>query len=111
MSAMEMFETALGRLVPAHEVQTVLEDAVLRILFDYRMSPQNPNNVPMKLSEIARAVPAEPQLVTAALDAMREQAQPLVEEAGPFQQEPTFRITGSGVRFVRNMPQGVPSLP
>ncbi len=67
---MQMFETALGRLVPAHEAQTVLEDAVLRLLFDYRMNPQNPNNVPMKLSEIVRAVSADEPLVAAALDAI-----------------------------------------
>jgi hypothetical protein len=45
---MEMYETALGRLVPTNEAQTVLEDAILRLLYDYRLSPQNPSNVPMK---------------------------------------------------------------
>jgi hypothetical protein len=105
-----MFETALGRLVPAHEAQTVLEDAVLGLLFDYRMNSQNPNNVPMKLSDIVRAVSADEALVVAALDAMKEASPPLVEETPPFQAERAFRITGSGVRFVRNMPQGLASI-
>ncbi len=107
---MQMFETALGRLVPAHEAQTVLEDAVLRLLFDYRMNPQNPNNVPMKLSEIVRAVSADEPLVAAALDAMKGISPPLVEEMAAWQAERAFRITGSGVRFVRNMPQGLASV-
>lgn len=107
---MEMYETVLGRLVPTHELQTVLEDAVLWLLFEYRMSPQNPNNVPMKVSNIMRAVSSEAPLVIAALDALREGTPPLVEESEQIQQERTFRITGSGVRFVRNMPQGLASV-
>jgi hypothetical protein len=107
---MQMFETALGRLVPAHEAQTVLEDAVLGLLFDYRMNAQNPNNVPIRLSDIVRAVSADEALVVAALDAMKEAAPPFVEETPPFQAERAFRITGSGVRFVRNMPQGLASI-
>ncbi len=110
LSTMQMFETALGRLVPAHEAQTVLEDAVLRLLFDYRMNPQNPNNVPMKLSEIVRAVSADEPLVVAALDAMKEISPPLVEEMPLWQAERAFRITGRGVREVRNMPQGLASI-
>ena len=106
---MEMFETALGRLVPTHEAQTVLEDAILRLLFDYRLNPQNPNNFPMKLSDIVRAVSADEALVVAALDALKETPPPLVEERDRYQQERTFNITGSGVRFVRNMPQGLAS--
>jgi hypothetical protein len=104
---MEMFETALGRLVPTSEGQTVLEDAILKLLFDYRMNPQNPSNTPMKLSAIVRTVTVEDALVVAALDALKEERPPLVEEGPLFQQERTFRITGSGVRFVRNLPQGV----
>jgi hypothetical protein len=104
---MEMFETALGRLVPVHEVQTVLEDAILRLLFEYRLNPQNPNNVPMKLSDIVYAVSSAESLVVAALDALKEQKPALVEERGIFQQERTFSISGNGVRFVRNMPQGL----
>jgi 3-hydroxyacyl-CoA dehydrogenase len=107
---MEISETALGRLVPIHEGQTFLEDSVLKVLFEYRMSPHNPNNVPMKLSDIVRSVASEDQLVAAALDALKEQAPPLVEERESFQQNRTFRITGSGVGFVRNMPQGVASV-
>ncbi len=104
-----MFETALGRLVPTNEVQTVLEDAILRLLFDYRMNPQNPTNVPMKLSDIVHAVSSEQALVVAALDALKEAQPPQVEECPLFQQQRTFRITGTGVRFVRNMPQGLAS--
>lgn len=97
--------TPLGRLIPAHEVQTILQDQILRLLFDYRLNPQNRNNVPMKLSDIARGVNADEKLVTAALDALWELSPSLIERCGEFQQESTYRITGSGVGFVRNMPQ------
>lgn len=107
---MEMFETALGRLVPTNEVQTVLEDSILRVLFEYRMNPQNPNNVPMKLANIVRGVNSNAAMVLAALDALRETQPPLVEEGPLFQQERTFRISGTGVRFVRNIPQGLASV-
>lgn len=104
-------ETALGRLVPDHEVQTILEDQILLLLFDYRLNPQNRNNLPMKLSNIARAVSTDQTLVVAALDALREMVPPLVEEREMYQQEKTYRITGTGVRFVRNMPQGLARVP
>jgi hypothetical protein len=105
-----MYTTALGRLVPTSELQTVLEDSIVKLLFDYRMSPQNPSNVPMKLSDIARAVSADTALVVAALDGLRENSPPLVEEREVFQGERTYSLTGTGVRFVRNMPQGLYSL-
>jgi hypothetical protein len=92
------------------DVQTVLEDSILRLLFEYRLNPQNPENAPMKLSRIAHAVSADPQLVAAALDALKEDNPPLVEEREQFQQERTFRISGIGVRFVRNMRQGLASI-
>jgi hypothetical protein len=63
----------------------------------------------MKLSDIVRAVSSQDSLVVAALDALKENAPPLVEEREVFQQERTFSITESGVRFVRNMPQGIAS--
>lgn len=107
---MEMFETALGRLVPIHDLQTVLEDAILRVLFEYRMNPQNPKNAPMKLGNIVRAVSQDEALVIAALDGLRENNPPLIEERERFQQDRTFSITGTGVRFVRNMPQGLASV-
>ena len=107
---MDVIETALGRLVPAYEAQTVLEDAVLSLLYGYRMSPQNPKDVPMKLSDIARGVSEDPALVLAALDALKERVPPLVTERERVQQERTFSITGTGVGFVRNMQQGISSL-
>jgi hypothetical protein len=107
---MQMFETALGRLVPINEVQTVLEDAVLRLLFDYYLNPQNPNNVAMKLSDIVRAVSDDQKLVLAALDALAKDTPGKVEEGPQFQGERTFRITGHGVRFVRNMAMGLASI-
>ncbi|NJM10390.1 MAG: hypothetical protein HC883_05935 [Bdellovibrionaceae bacterium] len=99
---MQEVKTALGRWIPSHEVQTVLEDNILRVLFDYRMNPQNPNNVPMKISEIARAVSTEEKLVVAALEALKMDQN--VEEKEEFQQERTFGISGYGIRFVRNIP-------
>ena len=108
---MEIFETALGRYIPAHEVQTILEDAIVEFLFRFRMNPQNPNNIPLPLSAISRAVSSDPALALAALDALMELAPPLVEEGVLHQGERTFRLTGTGVRFVRNMPQSMVSLP
>jgi hypothetical protein len=108
---MDIVTTALGRFVGAHESQTVLEDAILALLFDYRMNPQNPNNVPMKLSDIVRAVASDGPLVQVAIDALREEIPPLVEEREKFQGERSFSITGTGARFVRNMPQGMDSIP
>ena len=64
----------------------------------------------MKLSEIARPVASDASLVLAALDALKEVSPPLIEEGLEVQQERTFRITGMGVRFVRNMPQDLDSL-
>ena len=107
---MQMVETSLGRLVPNNETQTVLEDAILDLLFSYRMSAQNPNNVPMKLPDIARAVSADEKLVVAALEALMERNPPLVQERDGFQQQRTFSLTGTGVGFVRNMPQGLSSV-
>jgi hypothetical protein len=82
---MQQTKTALGRWVSSNEFQTVLEDGILRVLFDYRMSPQNPKNVPMKISEIVRAVSSDQKLVEAALDALVENQPPLVEEREKFQ--------------------------
>ncbi len=101
-----MFQTAIGRLVPTNELQTVLEDAILSLLFDFRMHPQNPDNVPMKLERIVHAVTSKDQLVLAALDALKEQSPPLVEEYPLKDGQRAFRITGTGVRFVQNVPQG-----
>ena len=108
---MEIFQTALGRFVPAHEAQTILEDAILDFLFIFRMNLQNPNNVPLPVSVISRAVSSDPGLALAALDALKESVPPLVEEGTVHQGERTFRVSGTGVRFVRNMPQGMDSLP
>jgi hypothetical protein len=105
---MQMIETKLGRLIPANESQTALEDEILLCLFLYRMSDDNPNNSPMSLKNISSTV-LRP-LVIAALDALKEQNPPLVEECELFQGERTFRCTGTGARFVRNMPQGMQSL-
>jgi hypothetical protein len=103
---MDLVQTALGRYVPDDEAQTLLEDDILALLYGFRMNPQNPKNVPMKLSDIVRAVMTDEALVIAALDALKEAIPPRVEELSPFQGERTFRISGSGVGFVRNMPQG-----
>lgn len=105
---MDVQETALGRLVSVHQVQTILEDEVLSVLFDYRMNAQNPNNAPMKLGDLVRAVNGDEKLVTAALDALA--AERYVEARGHFQNERSFSITGLGVRFVRDMPQGIESV-
>ena len=107
---MQMFRTALGRLVPVHEAQTVLEDQILDLLFSFRMNPLNPGNAPMKVSEIVQAVSAPEVLVTAAIDALLEAQPPLLSSPGLASGERAFYITGTGVRFVRNMPQDLASV-
>lgn len=108
---MQMVETALGRLVPVNEADTYLEDAILRLLFEYRVSPGNPGNAPLTLSEISRSVVADRVLVLAALDALRGLVPPLVEQRDDLRGEKTFGITPSGVRFVRNLPQASSGFP
>ena len=112
---MELFETAIGRLVPVDRPQLVLQDSILRLLYEFRLHPQNPNNVPMGLSSIVHAVVADRNLVLAALDALKEESPPKVKEHEPTREqipggslpaERAFSITGAGVRFVRDMPQG-----
>jgi hypothetical protein len=106
---MDVHETALGRIVPAYQTQTILEDQILSVLFDYRMSKQNPANAPMKLSNIARSAATDEKLVIAALEALVQEKK--VEERESFQGERAFSMTGLGVRFVRDMPQGIDSVP
>ena len=107
---MEVVTIVLGRFIPAHQAQAVRDDAVLDLLFRYRINPQNQDNAPMKVPEIARPVASDPSLVLAALDALKEVSPPLIEEGLEVQHERTFRITGMGVRFVPDIHQDMGSL-
>ena len=51
---MEVVTTVLGRFIPAHQAQAVRDDAVLDLLFRYRINPQNQDNAPMKVPEIGK---------------------------------------------------------
>ncbi len=101
--------TALGRLVPEYEAGTVFQDLVLKVLFDFRMSRFNSNNVPMPLSALAKATRADPREVKAIADSLVEGSQPLLERMS-FQGEDAYRMTGRGVVFVQNVPQGLASV-
>jgi len=97
--------TALGRMVPASELGTVLEDLVLKVLHDFRMSPFNRSNAPLDETGLADAANLSPQQATALAESLARKG--LVEQAGT--RPPAFRISGSGVVFVMNLPQGIPS--
>ena len=97
-----MYETALGRLVPANEPRAVLEDSSLRLLFNLRRNPQNPNNVHMRLATIADAVTTDSRFVVGALGLMAL-SPAFVEEGPTVQQDRTFRMSEAGARFVRNL--------
>jgi hypothetical protein len=99
--------TALGRMVPEHEQGTAFQDLVLKILFDYRMSPFNSANTPMPLSSLAKTARADPGQVRTVAVSLAALAPPLVERL--TLQGEAFRITGSGVVFVQNVPQGLAS--
>jgi hypothetical protein len=95
-------------MVPEHEAGTVLQDLVLKILFDYRMSPFNSGRVPMTLSSVAKAARVGAKTIGAVADSLAELSPPLVEIL-EFQGEPAYRLSGSGVVFVQNVPQGLAS--
>ncbi len=93
--------TALGRMVPESDAGTALQDLILKLLYDYRMSPFNAGNVPLKLSAIVEAARVETKLIHAIADSLTEGSTPLVEKQ-QFQGEDAYRITGNGVVFVQN---------
>jgi len=97
--------TALGRMVPENEFGTDLQDLVLKLLFDYRMSPFNSSNAPMPLSSLAGAARVDPKRVEVIAQSLRELSPPLVERV-EFQGG-AYRITGQGVLFVQNASQGL----
>ena len=98
--------TALGRMVPQDQVGTVLEDLVLKVLFDYRMSPFNASNSPMPLSALAKSTGIDPKLAAAYAESLS--ASGLVEKyPQKFMGSDAFRITGKGVVEVQNVPQGL----
>ena len=97
--------TALGRMVPENEFGTDLQDLILKLLFDYRMSPFNSSNAPMPLSSLAGAARVDPKRVEVIAESLRELSPPLVERV-EFQGG-AYRITGQGVLFVQNASQGL----
>ena len=92
--------TALGRTVPAHEGGAAFQDLVLKLLFDYWMSPFNSGKAPMPLPSLAKAARADAKEVQAVADSLAEISPPLVEKVD-FQGG-AYRITSSGVVFAQN---------
>ena len=92
-------------MVPENEVGTDLQDLILKVLFDYRMSPFNSSNTPMPLSSLAGAARVDPKRVEVIADSLRDLSPPLVEKVA-FQGV-AYRITGQGVLFVQNASQGL----
>ena len=79
------------------------EDAILRMLFSYWRSQHNPDNVPMKLSDIVHTMVSEEAAVIATLDALEEERLVQVEGSAASVRERSFRITRSGVRLMQCM--------
>ena len=77
-----------------------IERDVLEVLLDKRMQKDNRGNKPLKVSEAARLSELSQDQVIAIFEAMKDLG--LVEECGKYEGERTFRITGTGVREVRN---------
>jgi len=103
---MYFLTTALGRTVPEGQIGTVLEDLILKVLFDYRMSPFNASNTPMALSALAKAAMIDEKLALAFAEALSQKG--LVEKhPQKLMGKDAFRISGTGVVEVHNVPQGV----
>lgn len=102
---MLMTETALGRLVSQTEMNTVVEDAIARLLFEFKQNPQNREDGFLPVQLIANAIGEELHWVEPALDRMK--ARKLVEQS-PI--ERAFRMTPGGVAFVYGMPRGLRSI-
>lgn len=103
---MLMTETALGRLVFQTDMNTVVEDAIARLLFEFKQNPQNREDGFLPVQLIANAIGEELRWVEPALERMK--ARVLVEEQGPSLR--TFRMTSEGVAFVYGMPRGLRSI-
>jgi len=88
--------TALGRQVPVENEGTVLEDLVLKILYDYSRSPFNPNNEPISPARLSKASRLSEQ------DAM-DVAESLVVDGLVEKSGPGYRISGNGVVLVMNL--------
>ena len=85
-----------------NKLEADIERDVLEVLFDYRMRPDNKENRALRLSDIALFT----QVVEEELIRILEGLDKLVEECEQRDGERTFRISGTGVREVRNEPSG-----
>lgn len=102
---MLMTETALGRLVSQTEINTVVEDAIARLLFEFKQNPQNREDGFMPVQLIANAIGEELRWVEPALERMK--ARVLVEQSPLVR---AFRMTPEGVAFVYGMARGLRSI-
>jgi predicted transcriptional regulator len=108
--AMIFVTTALGRMVPQDQLKTVIEDLVLKALFDYCMNPFNASNSPMPLAALAKSAGIDGNLAAAYAEALSGKG--LVEKhPAQIKSADAFRITGKGVVEVQNVPQGLMSAP
>lgn len=87
-----MTETALERLVSQTEINTVVEDAIARLLFEFKQNPQNREDGFMPVQLIANAIGEELRWVEPALERMK--ARVLVEQSPLVR---AFRMTPEGV--------------
>lgn len=100
--------TAIGREVPQQDWETLMRDLVLKVLHDFRLSPFNPDNVPMTVTELASASGLSQQEAQVAAEALERD-----HFLEPVLQAPLsvgYRITSQGLVFVRNAPQATASV-
>lgn len=90
--------SALGRQLPSSEWLRVHGDTVMKVLYDLRTSPFNPQNDPLPRADLHHVTglsPANLELVLAALVSSG-----FVEKAT----DAAFRITDEGFEFVASSP-------
>lgn len=113
MAGMTFVQTDLGRMVDATDKATIARDSILKTLLDFRINPHNPNNKPLAMEGLARVTCMEPNRVAALLESLI--AEGLVElcRHGWDGRPPAidnsmwwYRITGKGVAYTMNIPQG-----
>lgn len=106
------FTTSLGRLVAEHDERgTLLEDLILKVLYDYRTNPFNASNFPLSAQALARAAHLDVPTATAGADALVGKGLVELVEGQTLQPGgtlgPRYRITGSGMVFVLNVSEGL----
>lgn len=90
--------SALGRQLPSSEWLRVHGDTVMKVLYDLRTSPFNPQNDPLSRADLHHVTGLSPANLELVLGALVRSG--FVEPANAA----AFRITDEGLEFVANSP-------